>query len=71
MKDVLSALFESLDPKCIAMREFASAVKRRDKITPAEFRKHGLIETANLLEESNRFFNLAYLQAQKELNLWA
>ena len=62
---------DSVDPKCIAMKEFAALLKRRDKISPAEFRKHGLIETARLLEESNRLFNLAYLEAQREVGLWS
>ncbi len=64
-------LMESLDPKNIAMKEFRLAVKRKEKITPAEFRKHGLLKTADLLEESNRLFNMAYLEAQKELELWS
>lgn len=63
-------LLDSLDPKNIAMKEFKLVVKRKEKITPAEFRKHGLVKTADLLEESNRLFNMAYLEAQKELELW-
>ena len=62
---------DSVDPKCIAMKEFAALLKRRNKISPVELRKHGLIETAKLLEESNRLFNLAYLEAQKEIGLWS
>lgn len=64
-------MIDRLDPKCIAMKEFAALLKRRNKISPEEFRKHGLVETAKLLEESNRLFQLAYLEAQKEVGLWA
>jgi hypothetical protein len=70
-EELFRKIHESVDPQCIAMKEFKALIKRRDKISPVEFRKHGLIETAKLLEESNRLFHLAYLEAQKEAGLWA